>query len=128
METFNAAAEYKRFLSKSPVIIFSKSGCPYSKAAKELLLKKYTITPEPFVVELDLHPHGADLQKHIGSVTGRRTVPNIHIQGVSRGGCDDFRALEEQGKLVANVNAWFEEKKGTTGFESLSIKKVESPK
>lgn len=62
VETFNAAAEYKRFLSKSPVVIFSKSGCPYSKAAKELLLKKYTITPEPFVVELDLHPHGADLQ------------------------------------------------------------------
>jgi glutaredoxin len=85
------------------VIIFSKSYCPYSKRAKGILLEKYAITPEPFVVELDEHPIGSNLQDYLLKKTGRRTVPNILINGVSIGGADDIVALDNEDKLVAKV-------------------------
>lgn len=110
-------------MKKGPIVIFSKSYCPFSIAAKKLLLETYSIDPKPFVVEIDLHPHGPELQKHISSVSGRRTVPNIHIQGVSRGGADDFMDLEEEGTLVSKIKQWINAGKAKTGFKSITIKK-----
>lgn len=86
-------------------------------------MKTYTITPEPVVVELDEHPHGDELQDHIGLVSGRRTVPNVHILGTSRGGSDDFAALEKSGKLVIQIEDWFKEGQKSTKFDALTIKK-----
>ncbi|PTB69905.1 glutaredoxin [Trichoderma citrinoviride] len=102
-EEHEAEVEINSILKKSPVIIFSKSYCPYSKRAKGILLEKYTITPEPFVVELDEHPLGPHLQDYLLKKTGRRTVPNILINGVSIGGADDIVALDNEDKLVAKV-------------------------
>lgn len=90
-------------------IIFSKSYCPYSKKAKHILLEKYRIVPEPYVVELDLHPQGAGLQQLLAKSTGRRTVPNILLMGKSIGGGDDMEELDETDKLVAK----FKEMGGT---------------
>ena len=56
-------------------------------------------TPAPYVVEIDQHPHGPELQAHLGQVTGRRTVPNIMANGESIGGGDEMRSLEASGKL-----------------------------
>ncbi|TFB04024.1 Monothiol glutaredoxin-7 [Trichoderma ghanense] len=102
-EEHEAEVEINSILKKSPVIIFSKSYCPYSKRAKGILLEKYTITPEPFVVELDEHPLGPHLQDYLLKKTGRRTVPNVLINGVSIGGSDDIVALDNEDKLVAKV-------------------------
>lgn len=85
------------------VIIFSKSYCPYSKRAKGLLLEKYAITPEPYVVELDEHPQGQALQDQLLETTGRRTVPNIMVNGVSLGGADDIVEMDNADKLVAKI-------------------------
>ena len=85
------------------VIIFSKSYCPFSKRAKGLLLEKYAITPEPYVVELDEHPQGQALQDQLLETTGRRTVPNIMINGVSIGGADDIIEMDNADKLVAKI-------------------------
>ena len=85
------------------VIIFSKSYCPFSKKAKDILLNKYDITPAPYIVELDLHDIGPALQAELGSVTGRRTVPNILVNGKSIGGGDDIQSLHEDGKLVDKI-------------------------
>ncbi|TEA16013.1 Monothiol glutaredoxin-6 [Colletotrichum sidae] len=95
--------ELNSILKKSPVIIFSKSYCPYSKKAKELLLDKYSITPAPFVVELDKHDLGPQLQAFLGEKTGRKTVPNILINSVSIGGGDDLVELDGQNKLVPKI-------------------------
>lgn len=103
---YDAQEEYERTISKWPIVIFSKSYCPHSKFAKQLLLQEYTITPAPVVVELDLHENGAELQQYIGQVTGRRTVPNIHVMGKSRGGADDFRALKADDKVVPQLLEW----------------------
>lgn len=70
---------------------------------KELFLVKYNITPAPFVVELDKHEHGAELQAALGKQTGRKTVPNIMISGKSIGGCDNVLELESDGMLVSTI-------------------------
>ena len=55
------------------------------------------------MVELDLHPLGQQLQAYLGSLTGRKTVPNVLIQGKSMGGGDDVQELDENGKLIDTV-------------------------
>lgn len=85
------------------MIIFSKSYCPYSAKAKSILLSTYKILPEPYVVELDLHPLGPQLQATLKGMTHRGTVPNILVQGRSIGGGDDIQELHESGKLVDTI-------------------------
>lgn len=87
------------------VIIFSKSYCRFSAKAKKILLEKYTIIPEPYVVELDKHELGAGLQAHLAKSTGRTTVPNILINGKSIGGGDDVEALDTGGGLIEKVKS-----------------------
>ena len=86
-----------------PVIIFSKSYCPFSKKAKAILLEGYTISPKPFVVELDQHPIGPELQALLAENTGRRTVPNVLVNGKSIGGGDDIAALDQSDDLASKL-------------------------
>ncbi|KAF2010122.1 thioredoxin-like protein [Aaosphaeria arxii CBS 175.79] len=102
-EQHEAEVELNAILKKSPMIIFSKSYCPYSKKAKNILLKKYKIVPEPFVVELDEHPLGHYLQQTLGQTTGRTTVPNVLLMGKSIGGGDDIEELHIHNKLIDKV-------------------------
>lgn len=87
------------------VIIFSKTFCPFSKKAKQILLKQYKIVPPPYVVELDEHPLGPGLQAALATSTGRKTVPNVLINGKSIGGGDDVEALHEKRKLIDTVKS-----------------------
>jgi glutaredoxin len=123
-----AREELQTILKKSPIVIFSKSYCPYSKRAKALLLDTYTITPTPHVVELDLMnqklprpPHqnigddddedddrpvstlGRKLQDLLASLTGRHTVPNIMINSQSLGGGDDVARMHADGTLEEEI-------------------------
>ncbi|KIV79983.1 hypothetical protein PV11_07519 [Exophiala sideris] len=117
-----ARQEFHDILKKSPIIIFSKSYCPYSKRAKALLLETYTISPAPYVVELDQmtkpvpKPHNDDndeaapaptlgrkLQDLLITLTGRRTVPNIMINAQSLGGSDDLAHMDAEGTLEEQI-------------------------
>ncbi|KAI1482324.1 hypothetical protein K445DRAFT_52264 [Daldinia sp. EC12] len=93
-------ATLNTILKKSPVVIFSKTFCPYSKRAKGVLLEKYSIDPAPYVVELDEHPLGKQLQARLGVKTGRKTVPNIMINGKSVGGSDEIAELDSRKTLI----------------------------
>ncbi|KAF3768982.1 glutaredoxin [Cryphonectria parasitica EP155] len=104
-------------LKKSPVIIFSKTYCQYSKRAKAVLLDKYNITPEPYVVELDIHPLGKQIQEKLGKMTSRTTVPNIIINGISIGGSDDILAMDQKDELVDKIRTL-----GSVGGKSLEVK------
>lgn len=119
-KAFDPAMEYQQILSNSPMIVFSKSMCPYSAKMKELLKQEYEFTPDYLVVELDRHDHGKELQDYIGKVTNRATVPNVVIHGVSRGGYDDFKALLDKGKLLESLQDWSDGK-------TLSVSKKEKP-
>ncbi|KAK3725243.1 hypothetical protein LTR37_000754 [Vermiconidia calcicola] len=102
-EDFGVQDALNEILRKGPIIIFSKSYCPFSKKAKHILLDLYTITPPPYVVELDQHELGSGLQSALERTTGRRTVPNILINGRSIGGGDDVQELHEDGKLASTI-------------------------
>lgn len=104
--SFNPKQEMEKILSSSPVVIFSKSYCPFSKKLKHLLKTEYHITPEPLVIELDDHENGKELQQHIGETTGRFTVPNFIVDGKSRGGADDILALHDNDELVDLFHIW----------------------
>ncbi|PYH40611.1 glutaredoxin [Aspergillus saccharolyticus JOP 1030-1] len=99
----HAVAELNEILKRAPIIIFSKSYCPYSARAKAILKEKYTIVPAPYVVELDQHPHGRHLQAVLAETTGRRTVPNVLVNGKSIGGGDDVTALDGSGELTSTL-------------------------
>ncbi|KAI0525790.1 thioredoxin-like protein [Xylaria bambusicola] len=99
-ENSEAEVTLNQILKRSPVVIFSKTYCPYSKKAKGVLLEKYIIEPTPYVVELDEHPLGTELQALLAEKTGRKTVPNIIINGKSVGGSDDIAELDLRKTLI----------------------------
>ncbi|KAI1004246.1 hypothetical protein K3495_g3966 [Podosphaera aphanis] len=91
------------FLKKSPIIIFSKSYCPFSKQAKNILLERYIIEPAPLVVELDQHPLGDGIQDYLSDLTGRKTVPNILVNGFSIGGGDAIAEMDSKKSLMDKI-------------------------
>lgn len=103
---FSVAKEYLAIMAMLPVVIFLKLYCGFLKRLKGLLSQLYAITPQPAIVELDLHKHGKELQQYIGEMLGRYTVPNLFVAGVLHGGCDDIVALHEAGTLVELLLEW----------------------
>lgn len=101
----------------SAVIIFSKTYCQYSKRAKGVLLDKFKITPEPYVVELDIHPMGKQIQDRLHEMTGRGTVPNIMINGKSIGGSDEILAMDKKNELIDKIQSL-----GSVGEKSIVVK------
>lgn len=76
------------------VEIYSTDYCPYCVRAKQLLDAKdidYT--------EIDVSGNDKARIALVEKSGGRKTVPQIFINGASIGGYDDLRALEESGKL-----------------------------
>lgn len=56
-------------------------------------------------MELDEHGLGPFLQDELLKRTGRRTVPNVMINGESIGGADDIVALDNAESLVAKIKS-----------------------
>ncbi|KAH7108357.1 glutaredoxin [Auriculariales sp. MPI-PUGE-AT-0066] len=93
----------KRTFKQSPVVVFSKSYCPYSRRAKELLAS-FSLDPAPLIFELDLREDGREIQDLLFTLTGRGTVPNVIVGGQSIGGADDIAALHAAGRLEPILN------------------------
>jgi len=80
----------------SPVVIYTKSTCPYCHAAKDLLRQKGAAFEE---ISVDGDRAGqAAMAARAG---GRSTVPQIFIGSDHVGGCDDLYDLDEAGRLDA---------------------------
>ncbi|QRZ13276.1 glutaredoxin 3 [Paracoccus methylovorus] len=77
----------------SKVEIYTTPTCPYCIAAKALLRRK-GIAYEETDVSRDPQIRAAMTQR-----AGRRSVPQIFIDGRHIGGCDDLHALDGKGKL-----------------------------
>lgn len=54
-------------------------------------------------MELDQHPLGLNLQSRLEEITGRRTVPNVLVNGKSIGGGDDVAELDDSDELVKKI-------------------------
>jgi glutaredoxin 3 len=81
------------------VKMYSTSYCPYCTQAKALL-KKRNIAFE----EIDV-THDEAKRAWLVQASGRRTVPQIFINGESIGGSDELHALDRKGELMPKVNA-----------------------
>ena len=76
------------------VEIYTKLMCGYCTRAKRLLEMK-KIKFDEYSVDFG-GPKKAEMVERAG---GRKTVPQIFINGHHVGGCDDLMWLEQQGKL-----------------------------
>lgn len=90
--------EAKRINKVHPIIVFSKTYCPYSKRAKKLL-ESYDITPPPKVIEVDVRDDGIVIKNLLSRLTGHSTFPNIIVQGKSIGGSDNLAGLHSSKEL-----------------------------
>jgi len=82
------------------VEIYTTMFCPYCARAKALLQKKgasYT--------EYDIEAETALRDEMIQRAGGRRTVPQIFIDGAHIGGSDELAALDRAGQLDAKLGA-----------------------
>jgi glutaredoxin len=87
-------------LKKSyPIVVFSKTYCPYSKKAKSLLAT-YDLSPAPKIIEVDLRDDGDLIKLILSRVTGRGTFPNVLLDGKSLGGSDDLQSMHSEGTLT----------------------------
>jgi len=87
-----------KYVTSNPVVVFSKSYCPYCVKVKELLQSINVSNMK--VIELDQSDDGPKLQQVLGTITGQTTVPSVWVGGKFIGGCDDTTKLHKQGKLV----------------------------
>jgi len=82
------------------VVMYLTAACPFCQSAERLLEKKGVTDVEK--VRVDLQPA---LRAEMMKRSGRRTVPQIWIDGRHIGGCDDLYALEHGGQLDALLKA-----------------------
>lgn len=80
-------------MDASRVIIYSTQYCGYCQRAKQLLDRKKI----PYT-EIDVTNDTA-LREKMEVESGRRTVPQIFIDGKHIGGCDDLYELDKDGGL-----------------------------
>jgi glutaredoxin 3 len=78
------------------IILYTTPYCGYCRGAKHLLTKKgATFT------EIDVSEDMERRQEMIARAFGRRTVPQIFINGSHVGGYDELAELEREAKLDA---------------------------
>lgn len=76
------------------VEMYTTMFCPYCTRARALLQKKGVA-----FLDIDIAEEPARRTEMIHRAGGRRTVPQIFIDGEHIGGCDDLVALDRAGKL-----------------------------
>jgi glutaredoxin 3 len=75
------------------VLMYTAPQCPYCVGAKALLQRK-GVSFEEIDVGTD-----ATLREKMIEESGRRTVPQIFINGVPIGGFEELRTLDQDGQL-----------------------------
>jgi glutaredoxin 3 len=76
------------------VEVYTTSYCPFCHGAKALLERKGVAFDE-----IDVTDDPALREQMVERAGGRRTVPEIFINGRIIGGFDELRALESEGEL-----------------------------
>jgi glutaredoxin 3 len=80
------------------VVMYTTSWCPYCRAAKSLFAAKKVDFTE---IDVSEEPK---LRVDMERLSGRRTVPQIFINGKPIGGYDDVLFLETSGELDKLLN------------------------
>lgn len=77
------------------IVMYATAVCPYCIRAEQLLKRKGVTAIEKIRVDLD----PARRDEMLAKSNGQRTVPQIFIDDLHVGGCDDLHELDRQGKL-----------------------------
>ncbi len=86
-------AEGEPWMNQKKVVIYNRTLCWYCWRAKRLLKRKrYQFE----VVDLTNDSEG---RAWLAETTGRRTVPQVFVDGRPVGGFDDIRTLDRSGEL-----------------------------
>ena len=83
----------------SKVEIYTWEYCPYCIRAKKLLNKKNID-----FIEYKIDGDEVAREKMIRRSNGKSTVPQIFINNINIGGCDELHYLENQNKLDGLIN------------------------
>jgi GrxC family glutaredoxin len=75
------------------VVVYTKDYCAFCQRAKALLHSKNVEFEEVDVT------HDERLQREVQRLSGRRTVPQIFLDGQSLGGFEELRELDAEGDL-----------------------------
>jgi glutaredoxin 3 len=81
-------------MAAAEILLYTSPLCTYCRVAKQILERKgaaYT--------EIDVYTDPQKLEEMIEKARGRKTVPQIFINGRHIGGADDLRALNDAGHL-----------------------------
>jgi glutaredoxin 3 len=78
------------------IIVYSGPSCPYCDRAKALLKQKGAA-----FTDYNVRADTAKFDEMLAKSNGRKTIPQIFINGQHIGGCDDLYALNSAGKLDA---------------------------
>lgn len=78
-----------------PIVMYSKTTCPYCHAAERLLRARGVTDFELIQIDLEPQRRGEMVER-----AQRTTVPQIFIGDRHIGGCDDLTALDRAGGLV----------------------------
>ncbi|KAL3723101.1 hypothetical protein ACJRO7_035304 [Eucalyptus globulus] len=92
-----AMPKAKELVSANPVVVFSKTTCPFCVKVKELLSQ---LGVNFKAIELNQETDGSEIQSALAEWTGQKTVPNVFIGEKHIGGCDATTAMHNEGKLV----------------------------
>ncbi|VBB32303.1 unnamed protein product [Acanthocheilonema viteae] len=85
--------------SSTPVVVFSKTYCPYCRNAKRAL-STFRLRDNSYkIIELDEREDCDNIQDALLQITGARSVPRVFIGGKCIGGCDDTIAAQKDGRL-----------------------------
>jgi glutaredoxin 3 len=77
------------------IIMYTTTYCPYCVKAKELFKRKGITN----IKEIDVTNSDSLREEMMQKSGGRKTVPQIFINGKHIGGCDDTYALDSNGEL-----------------------------
>lgn len=94
-------------ISRSPVVIFSKTTCPSCVQCKRTfkdIAAHVSSFYGPSVAELDQMGHrGKEIQEYLARLTGKRTVPSVFIGGRFVGGNDEVQRMKRDGSLKQRI-------------------------
>lgn len=92
--------EVDALVAGNPVVVFSKTYCPFCAETKSTLS---SMGVDAKIVEVNLDEHGEALHKAVKAKTGHRTVPSVWIGGKHIGGNDSLQQLKAEGKLAKQI-------------------------
>lgn len=96
----------EELISSKPVVIFSKSYCPFCVKAKNLFQNDIKVAADKIaIMELENRPDCNTIQAYLKEKTGASSVPRVFIKGELIGGCDDTMRQHESGELAKKLQA-----------------------